>query len=233
MEIQLNSKLFFIGLFCMISHVLHAQKLTNIVAESDGQRITVSYDLEDLPRGFAAKVDLRFDLSTGESLSPSFLSGEKTLYASGQNYKFVWDAAREKPGLSGTIEPNLSLTIIKFQYMDVLQKEGKLDNKSFAVAFKKNLLLPGAGLNYTSSGQKGMSKSIVFGGLAVSALATHFITRKFYGDFRNATDPLVARSSYDKAMGLQPLAWGFGVTATTVYLLDQFSMINKRKYFRK
>jgi len=29
------------------------------------------------------------------------------------------------------------------------------------------------------------------------------------------------------------LAWGFGVTATSVYLLDQLSMIKKRKYFRK
>ncbi|MFM7588647.1 MAG: hypothetical protein ACKO55_05980, partial [Bacteroidota bacterium] len=73
MEIQLKIR-FFISIF-LLSFLLslrsYSQKLTNITTESDGHRVIVKYDLENLPSNSYAKISLRFESSGDKYIWPS------------------------------------------------------------------------------------------------------------------------------------------------------------------
>jgi len=234
MEIQLKIR-FFISIF-LLSFLLslrsYSQKLTNITTESDGHRVIVKYDLENLPPSSFAKISLRFETPDLENIKPISLSGNTLLKASSRNNLLVWDAARDNPGLKGYLEPYLLLDLVKFKYVEFLQNEGRLSGKTFGQAAQRNLLFPGLGMQYISSGDKGKGKSIVFGFLVASAVTTHLLTRSSYNEFLSATDVQSAKAAYAKANSMHRIAWSFGVSASAWYLIDQISLSRQKKYFK-
>jgi len=233
MEIQLKIR-FFISIFSLsflLSLRGYSQRLTNITSESDGHRVVVKYDLENLPSNSYAKISLRFESSGGKYICPSSVSGNTLLKASSRNNLLVWDAARDNPGMSGFLEPNLKMDLVKFSYVEFLQNEGRLKGKSFGHAAQRNLLFPGLGMQYISSGDKGKGKSIVFGFLVASAVTTHLLTRSSYNEFLSATDVPSAKAAYAKANTMHRIAWSLGVSASAWYLIDQISLTRQKKYF--
>jgi hypothetical protein len=211
----------------------YGQTLTNIQAESDGQRIVVKYDLEDLKSNSYAKISLSFGTIRGQPLRPSSLSGNTLVKSSGQNYMLVWDAARDIPGYEGFVEPILQMDVVKFKYLEYLQNEGLLSDKSYGQAAWRNLLLPGLGIQYASSGRKGRVQSWMFAALAVSALSSHLITRSQYQDYMNATGLEASKVAYTRANTTHRVAWTLGISASLWYLTDQISLSSHKKYFRK
>lgn len=234
MEIQLKRAFnwMIIPLLLSIGTQGYGQRLTNISTESDGHRVIVSYDLENLPRNSYAKISLRFESSGGKDIWPSSVSGNTLLKASSRNNLLVWDAARDNPGLSGFLEPNLNMDLVKFPYVEFLQNEGRLKGKSFGQAARRNLLFPGLGMHYISSGDRGKVKSLLFGTLVVSAVTTHLLTRTSYNEFLSATDIQSAKAAYAKANGMHRIAWSLGVSASAWYLIDQISLSRQKKYFK-
>jgi len=234
MEIQLNLR-FFISIFSILilfSSNCYCQILTNITAESDGHRVIVKYDLENLPPSSFAKISLRFETSDLPDIKPISLTGSTLLKASSRNNLLVWDAARDNPGLKGYLEPYLLLDLVKFKYVEFLQNEGRLNGKTFGKAAQRNLLFPGLGMHYISSGDKGKSKSIVFGFLVASAVTTHLLTRSSYDEFLSATDVQRAKAAYARANSMHRIAWSLGVSASAWYLIDQISLSKQKKYFK-
>lgn len=210
----------------------YAQTLTNILAESDGQRIVVKYDLEGLPSNSYARISLSFGTTQGQALRPSSLNGNTLLKSSGQNNMLVWDAARDIPGYVGYVEPIIQMDVVRFRYLEYLQNEGLLSNKSYGQAAWRNILLPGLGMHYISSGDKGKSKSIVFSFLVASAVTTHLLTRSSYNKFLSATDVQSAKAAYARANSMHRIAWSLGVSASAWYLIDQITLSRQKKYFK-
>lgn len=210
----------------------YAQTLTNILAESDGQRIVVKYDLEDLPSNSYARISLSFGTTQGQALRPSSLNGNTMLKSSGQNNMLVWDAARDIPGYVGYVEPILQMDVVRFRYLEYLQNEGLLSNKSYGQAAWRNILLPGLGMQYASSGRKGRGQSWIFAGLLASAVTTHLITRSYYQEFVNTTGVEASKAAYNRANNMHRVAWTLGVSASLWYLTDQISLSTQKRYFR-
>lgn len=210
----------------------YSQRLANIQSECDGHRVVVKYDLENLPRSAYAKVSLSFETTGAQRIKAYTLSGNTMLKASGKNYLLVWDAARDMPGYTGYIEPVLHMDVVKYRYIEFLHNEGQLAGKSYGRAAWRNLLWPGLGMQYISSGNRGQIKSWIFTALVASAVTTHLMARSQYQEYLNATGPVTSLAAYSRANTAHQVAWTLGLSASLWYLTDQISLTRSRRYLQ-
>lgn len=91
MEIQLNIRYFIsiLSILLLLCSKSYSQKLTNITSESDGHRVIVKYDLENLPPSSFAKISLRFETSDLPDIKPISLTDSTLLKASSRNNLLV------------------------------------------------------------------------------------------------------------------------------------------------
>jgi len=226
-DILLRSLFWGFGFGMFLVPNANAQRITNIQASSDGQRVRVSYDLVGLTSRQLAKISLSFERDGRSTIEPEQVTGKTVLYESGQGNTLVWEADKEMAGLSAYLVPQIRLDVERYSYFELWQRRGDLVNKSFAKGMAANMLFPGLGWKYASGGTKGKGRAFLFGTLLASSVIAHQLARSSYQDYTSS----LQEYDYRRANGFHHMSLGLGASASIFYLTSQFSFANKKFYF--
>jgi len=232
MEIQLRtmllrSVLLGASLLMLSVPMVNAQRIQNIQASSDGQRVRVTYDLVGLASRQMAKVSLSFERDGRGIIEPTKVTGNTVLYESGRANTLVWEADKEMPGLNAYLVPQIRMDLEKYTYFELWQRRGDLVNKNFTKGMAANLLFPGMGWKYASGGTKGKGQMIAFGAMLSSAVVVHQMARSSYKDYQSS----LYESDYRRANSQHHISLGIGTSAALFYVSSQLSFAGKRAYF--
>jgi len=232
MEIQLSALSFrsmMIGacLLMFSPTIVKAQKIQNIQASSDGQRVRVTYDLVGLASRQMAKVHLSFERDGRGIIEPTQVTGSTLLYESGRAHALVWEADKEMPGLNAYLVPQIRMDLEKFSYFELWQRRGDLVSKSFTKGMAANMLFPGLGWKYASGGTKGKGRMVAFGAMLASSVLAHHLARGSYQTYRST----FFESDYQRANSLHHISLGIGTSAALFYVSSQLSFAGKNAYF--
>lgn len=93
------------------SFTLFSQTAENVAVTTTNDKIIVAYDLTG-KKSALYEVDLKFRLADGKTIVPKSLNGDYGTVEAGKGKAIIWDLYKDVNGLSGAIDPEISVTEI-------------------------------------------------------------------------------------------------------------------------